>query len=46
MNPFETKRMTKDGEMVSVWLTAAKLTNINEVIGIATTERDITKLYE
>jgi len=41
---LETKRKTKDGRIVDVWLTNTKLTNDKgNLTGIATTERDITE---
>ncbi len=41
---LETKRKTKDGEIVDVWLTNTKLTDDKgKLSGIATTERDITE---
>jgi PAS domain S-box-containing protein len=41
---LETKRKTKDGRIVDVWLTNTKLTDDKgNLTGIATTERDITE---
>ncbi len=41
---LETKRKTKDGRIVDVWLTNTKLTNDKgKLTGIATTERDISE---
>jgi PAS domain S-box-containing protein len=41
---LETKRKTKDGKIVDVWLTNTKLTDDKgKLTGIATTERDITE---
>ena len=41
---LETKRKTKDGRIVDVWLTNTKLTDDKgKLTGIATTERDITE---
>ena len=41
---LETKRKTKDGRIVDVWLTNTKLTDEKgNLTGIATTERDITE---
>ncbi len=41
---LETKRKTKDGKIVDVWLTNTKLTDDKgNLTGIATTERDITE---
>src|SRR3989338_3995730 len=41
---LETKRKTKDGRIVDVWLTNTKLTDDKgKLTGIATTERDITQ---
>ncbi|HXH75901.1 MAG TPA: PAS domain S-box protein [Bacteriovoracaceae bacterium] len=41
---LETKRKTKDGRIVDVWLTNTKLTDEKGMLtGIATTERDITE---
>jgi PAS domain S-box-containing protein len=40
---FETQRLTKDGRLLDVWLTVTKLVDdAGKVIGIASTERDIT----
>lgn len=40
---LETKRKTKDGKIVDVWLTNTKLTDDKGMLtGLATTERDIT----
>jgi PAS domain S-box-containing protein len=40
---FETQRLTKDGRLLDVWLTVTNLVdNTGKVIGIASTERDIT----
>ena len=41
---FETQRLTKDGRLLDVWLTVTKLVDdAGKVIGIASTERDITE---
>jgi len=41
---YETQRLTKDGRLLDVWLTVTKLVDdAGKVIGIAATERDITK---
>ncbi len=41
---FETKRVTKDGKLLDIWLTVTKLIDDSDKpIGIATTERDITE---
>ncbi len=41
---FETQRVTKDGRLLDVWLTVTKLVDdAGKVIGIASTERDITE---
>ncbi len=41
---LETKRKTKDGRIIDVWLTNTKLTDDKGVLtGIATTERDISE---
>ena len=41
---FETQRLTKDGRLLDIWLTVTKLMdNAGKVIGIASTERDITE---
>jgi len=41
---FETKRITKDGKILDVWLTVTKLVDdTGKPIAIATTERDITE---
>jgi two-component system, chemotaxis family, CheB/CheR fusion protein len=40
---FETKRLTRSGSTVDVWVTLSLLVNdMNQPVGIATTERDIT----
>jgi PAS domain S-box-containing protein len=40
---FETQRVAKDGRILDVWLTVTKLVDeAGKVIGIASTERDIT----
>ena len=47
INSLETKRLSKDGRVMDVWLTITKLTNDKgDVISIATTERDITELLK
>ena len=44
VSTLETKRKTKDGKIVDVWLTNTKLTDDKgNLTGIATTERDITE---
>ena len=44
VSTLETKRKTKDGRIVDVWLTNTKLTDDKgKLTGIATTERDITE---
>jgi PAS domain S-box-containing protein len=41
---FETKRVTKDGRILDVWLTVTKvMDDTGKPIGIASTERDITE---
>jgi PAS domain S-box-containing protein len=41
---FETQRLTKDGRILDVWMTVTKLVDdAGKVIGIASTERDITE---
>ncbi|MDD5224143.1 MAG: PAS domain S-box protein [bacterium] len=41
---FETQRLTKDGRLVDVWMVVTKLVDAaGKVIGIASTERDITE---
>ena len=43
VSSFETQRLTKDGRLLDVWLTVTKLLDDKgKVIGIASTERDIT----
>jgi two-component system CheB/CheR fusion protein len=40
LETYETKRLTKDGSVIAVWLTATALINeTGEVYAIATTER-------
>ncbi|MBU1867607.1 MAG: PAS domain S-box protein, partial [Candidatus Margulisbacteria bacterium] len=44
VSSLETQRLTKDGRLLDVWLTVTKLVDeTGEVIGIASTERDITE---
>jgi PAS domain S-box-containing protein len=44
ISSFETQRVTKDGRILDVWMTVTKLMdNTGKVIGIASTERDITE---
>jgi two-component system, chemotaxis family, CheB/CheR fusion protein len=44
VEPFSTQRMTKDGRIVDVWLTATRLINeAGEMTSIALTERAITR---
>ena len=44
VSSFETQRLTKDGRLLDVWLTVTKLVDeTGKVIGIASTERDITE---
>ncbi len=44
---FETRRLTKDGRTINVWVTATTLTDASgRPEAIATTERDITQLKE
>ena len=41
---FETQRLTKDGRLLDVWMVVTKLVDAaGKVIGIASTERDITE---
>lgn len=41
---FETRRLTKSGQVIEVWLTITALVdNHGKPVGIATTERDISK---
>jgi len=41
---FETKRITKDGRILDIWLTLGALTDENGIVNaISTIERDITK---
>jgi len=41
---LETQRLTKDGRILTVWLTISKLTDHNgDIVGVGTTERDISK---
>ncbi|MDH4231050.1 MAG: PAS domain S-box protein [Nitrospirota bacterium] len=42
---LETARVTKDGRVLDVWLTITKLVdNDGTIVGVATTERDITNI--
>jgi len=44
---FETKRLTKDGKVLDVWLTVTKLVeDQGKPIAVATTERDVTELKQ
>jgi diguanylate cyclase (GGDEF)-like protein/PAS domain S-box-containing protein len=44
VDSLETKRVSKDGRVLDVWLTLTKLTDDKgDVIAVATTERDITE---
>jgi len=43
VQPFETKRVAKDGRLIDVWLTITRLIQNNDIVGIATTERDISE---
>jgi PAS domain S-box-containing protein len=44
VSSFETQRLTKDGNLLDVWLTVTKLVDeTGKVTGIAATERDITE---
>jgi len=44
VSSFETQRLTKDGRLLDIWLTITKLMDdAGKVIGIASTERDITE---
>ena len=44
VSSFETQRLTKDGRLLDVWLVVTKLIdNAGKVIGIASTERDVTE---
>ncbi len=42
LEPYHTQRLTRDGRVVEVWLTATSLVNeADEIYAIATTEREI-----
>ena len=44
---FKTQRVTKDGKILNIWLTATALADNNgRIIGMATTERDLAWLPE
>ncbi|MDM8549101.1 chemotaxis protein CheB [Desulfobacterales bacterium HSG2] len=44
---FKTRRLTKDGRVLDVWLTVTKLVDDQgKMVSIATTEHDITKIKE
>jgi len=44
---FKTRRMTKDGKILNIWLTASALTEKNgQIVEIAITERDMAWLVE
>jgi len=41
---FETRRLTKDGRLIDIWITITILTDeAGDPVGVATTERDITE---
>lgn len=43
IDPLETRRVTRDGRVLDVWLTATRLTgDSGETVAVATTERDIS----
>lgn len=43
IEPFETKRLTRDGRLVDVWVTVTVLRDEHErVVGVARSERDVT----
>lgn len=45
VQPYKTKRKTKDGRILEVWLTATKLVDDQDKpVEIATTERDLAWL--
>jgi two-component system CheB/CheR fusion protein len=47
VEPIELHRVTKDGRILDVWLTATKVFDVEKnIVGVATTERDITKRKE
>jgi two-component system CheB/CheR fusion protein len=47
INAFKTRRMTKDGKILNIWLTASALTDENgQVVEIAITEHDLAWLVE
>jgi two-component system CheB/CheR fusion protein len=42
LTPYETQRLTKNGRVLNIWLTATTLVDkFGEVYAIATTEREI-----
>ncbi|MBN1347918.1 PAS domain-containing protein [candidate division KSB1 bacterium] len=42
---FETKRLTRDGQILDVWLTVSKFKNEDgAIIAIATSERDLSEI--
>lgn len=44
LEPIETKRISKDGKVLDVWIVVTRLENENgELIGVVSTERDITE---
>ncbi|MFH2130880.1 MAG: CheR family methyltransferase [bacterium] len=45
VKPYQTKRLTRDGRILKVWLTVTRLVNDQGTpVALATTERDITQL--
>jgi two-component system CheB/CheR fusion protein len=47
VDSFETSRITKEGQILEVWLTITRLVdNNNNTYAIATTERDLTEIKE
>ncbi len=43
VQPFETRRIAKNGSVVDICLTITRITQGPEIVAIATTERDITE---
>ena len=42
VRPFETRRVSKEGRLLEIWLTVTKLVKDKKVVAMATTERDVT----
>ncbi|MFZ2961425.1 MAG: PAS domain-containing sensor histidine kinase [Candidatus Ozemobacteraceae bacterium] len=43
VQPFETRRVTKEGRLVDVWLKGTRLVQDDKIVGVIITERDISE---